>query len=509
MINWMLALASASVAVQAAGQAGSLDPTFGGDGIVTTTAGGSIDAGYAQTIQADGKILVAGRHHADSPYDDALMVRYNPDGSLDNTFGTGGKVITDYLGGIETAWSVLVQPDTRIVLAGTHWGVNNDDFAVFRYTSDGSPDQTFSDDGIMTLDIGGSSDYGWAAALQPDGKILVAGYDDSLLIHRHFAVLRLNTDGSLDDTFGGDGIVTTDMGAGLNEIRSLAVQPDGRILAAGTVYVGISEMHFGLVRYNPDGSLDDSFGADGKVITAVGQVDQASCVAVLPDGRILVAGSAFVGTYAFAMAHYTADGQLDTQFGTGGTVVTHIGQEEDNCNDMVVQPDGRIVLTGYTRAAGNWDIALVRYTSNGVLDPTMDGDGIVITPVGNAYDIGHALNMQADGKLVVAGWSYDSALNADVVTVVRYMNDAVGMAGSGDKGGLYLYPNPGYGMVSIDAQPDGGWLSVYRYSGELVLSKPLNRGVSSSIDLSGLARGCYAVRVTTGARVRVARLVLQ
>jgi len=349
---------------------GSLDSSFDGDGKVITPMGLSNDVGRSVTVQADGKILVAGNSKNGSDYNFAL-VRYNPDGSLDSTFGSNGKITTSagsgYDGGGDK--SVTVQADGKILVAGT----SSNDFALVRYNSDGSLDTSFDGDGKVTTSISSSwdsLDYGFSLAVQADGKILVAGAARP----NGFALVRYNSDGSLDTSFDSDGKVTTPVGSHSGYSKSVSIQADGKILLAGDSNDGSNNTDFALVRYNPNGSLDTSFDGDGKVTTAVGSnYDYGESFSVQADGKILVAGRSENGNkvFGFALVRYNSDGSLDTSFDGDGKVTTAGGVGQS----VSVQADGKILVAGTGNA---FDFALVRYNSNGSLDTTF-GDA-PITP---------------------------------------------------------------------------------------------------------------------------------
>jgi uncharacterized delta-60 repeat protein len=350
---------------------GSLDTSFGAGGKITTAIGPGGDLGYAVAIQSDGKIIVAGQSYI-SGSDDFAVVRYNSDGSLDTSFDGDGKVTTSFAG-YDGARAVAIQPDGKIVVAGFGGG-----FAVARYNIDGSLDTSFDGDGKVSTRIGSGSNLGYGMALQADGKIVVAGFSDDGG-EDDFAVVRYNMDGSLDLSFGGSGTVMTPVGSSTDWGRGVAIQSDGKIVVVGRTYVNTLS-DFGLVRYNPDGSLDASFGTGGKVITDVGyQFDGAYSVAIQPDGRIVAAGTSYYGGSNFALVQYNPDGSLDTSFGAGGKVTTAVGPEDDADYSvgMVVQADGKIVVAGENNYL---DFAVARY-NGGVTtaaEITVEGNGVSI-----------------------------------------------------------------------------------------------------------------------------------
>lgn len=281
---------------------GALDTTFNGTGKVTTSFGGVNDYGFGVALQADGKILVVGRAWL-SGYFDAVVARYNTNGSLDTDFGTGGSVLTDFSGGSDEANAVAVQTDGKIVIAGTS-GVsgNGYDFSLARYNANGSLDTTFNSTGKVTTSFGTGDDFCEDLVVLSDGRLQVAGtaYNGS---NNDFALARYNADGSLDTSFNSTGKVTTPIGSGRDDGRALTVQGDGRVIVAGFTLNGTYN-DFSVARYNMNGSLDTTFGGTGMVVTDVLNNDFGLAVAVQPDGKILVAGD---GGGGFGIVRYMGD----------------------------------------------------------------------------------------------------------------------------------------------------------------------------------------------------------
>ncbi|MCP4378892.1 MAG: hypothetical protein GY794_22290, partial [bacterium] len=346
-----------TVTVSAANHA----PTFfsvTGDGIVTTDIGSANDTGRDIAIQDDGKVLVAGRSWNGSDYDFALT-RYNTDGTLDTGFGGGDGIVTTAIGsGDDAGYDVTIQSDGKILVAGSSSNGSNDDFALIRYNTDGTLDTSFGGgDGIVTTAIGSGNELGMGVSVQVDGKVVVAGYSHNGSNH-DFALTRYNTDGTLDTSFGGgDGIVTTAIsGADLSLGKDVTLQSDGKILVTG--YGATSgNIYIALTRYNTDGTLDTSFGGgDGTVTTDLNSSsnDNSSSVTTQPDGKILVGGTSnIVGGYDFVLTRYNTDGTLDTSFGGGdGIVRTDFQSGNDYASSVTLQSDGKILLTGNSRDGG-------------------------------------------------------------------------------------------------------------------------------------------------------------
>ena len=265
-------------------------------------------------------------------------------GGLDTGFGMSGKVITDF-GQASVANAVAIQSDKKIVAAGRVGDTSAGDFGLARYKEDGTPDSSFGTSGTVTTPFTDSPDVARAVAIQPDGKIVVGGHAGSEGTG-DFALARYNSNGTLDTSFGTAGKVTTDLSGGLGDgIRGMAILPDGKILAVGAA--GPAD---GLARYNQDGSLDASFGVDGKAVVKIGNAAHAFSLAPLGNGQFLTAGMA-TGTLTrgdFMVARFNADGSLDSGFGAGGVTTTDFGGQNDLGFGLAVQKDHRIVVVGAT-----------------------------------------------------------------------------------------------------------------------------------------------------------------
>ena len=397
----------------------SLDTSFGTAGKVTTAIGGAADEISSVILQSDGKIIAAGYSHNGSNGDYAL-VRYNTDGSLDTTFDTDGKVTTAFDNGNDFARAVVLQTDGKIVAVGDSANnAGNRNFSIVRYSADGSLDTSFDTDGKVTTAIGLGADVANSAILQSDGKIIAAGYYDNGINGNDFVLVRYNTNGSLDTSFDTDGKVSTTFGTGSDIAASVILQSDGKIIAAGYSNNG-SNIDFALVRYNSDGSLDTSFDTDGKLTTAVGSGNEGIYSVILQsDGKIIAAGYSHNGSNNdFALVRYNSDGSLDTSFGTAGKVTTAVGAGAEEINSAILQSDGKIIAAGFSHNGSNNDFALVRYNSDGSLDTSFGTAGKVTTAVGaGAEEINSAI-LQSDGKIIAAGFSYNGSNND--FALVRY-----------------------------------------------------------------------------------------
>lgn len=394
-----------------------IDLTFGRTGKITTAVGHSNANARSIAVQRDGKIVVAGIAFTAHKSDFAL-VRYNADGTLDTTFNRSGKVTTT-IGGGAGANSVVMQRDGKIVLAGYSTDAGKQDFALARYNTDGTLDTSFNNTGMVTCAVDTDNDQARGVAVQSDGRIVVAGHS-STDRKCTFALVRYNTDGTLDTTFNSTGKVTTAIGSGKDDGYCVALQTDGKILVAGNSMGSGRGYEFALVRYNTDGSLDTSFNGTGKVTTIIGRDGSSDSVAVQNDGKIVLAGSCFTsGQSEFALARYNADGSLDTSFNGTGTLTTAIGGG-DAAHSVTVQSDGKIVVAGST-TDGNANFALVRYNADGSLDTTFHLTGKVTTAIGSSHNLGYigsSMALQSDGKILVTGYSFNTGRG--YFALVRY-----------------------------------------------------------------------------------------
>jgi uncharacterized delta-60 repeat protein len=408
---------------------GDLDATFGGGGIVTTRVTPRETSGAnAVAIQADGKIVAAGGTQG-SDGERFAIVRYDVDGHLDATFGHDGRVRSSFAARrCVVADAVAIQPDGKIVAAGIQ-GCRGS-FALARYLPNGRLDPSFGGDGKVVTRFRSGKRYSesFSVVIQPDGRIVAAG----LCCGSRFALSRYLPNGRLDASFGADGKVTTDFTPAPDVAYDLAIQGDGKILAAGVAAKDGDAARFALVRYRPNGHLDPTFGHDGKVTTRPSDcVAEAHAVSVQTDGKIVAAGSAGC-IDEFALTRYLTDGSLDDTFGDGGITIsdfTVFGCAQADLNAMALQSDGKLVASGFTACKGTNDVefafASARYNDDGTLDPSFGQGGEVMTVVWDAacFQGATGVAIQADEKIVVAGGTVCSGPRHTKFTLARYTNE--------------------------------------------------------------------------------------
>jgi uncharacterized delta-60 repeat protein len=433
-------LVSTGALHRAQAASGDLDTGFGSGGTVRTDFSGNIDQANAVAIQADGKIVAAGSSFSDTKtVEDFIVARYNANGSIDKKFGKNGKITTDFFRNVDTIKAIAIQPDGNIVVAGFAQlagnGGNPRVFALARYTPSGNPDPSFGSGGSLTTSFGGSFAGASAIMLQPDGKIIVAGTadfnPDAPGAGLDFALVRYNSNGSIDGSFGRGGKVVFDFFGSFDQANAAALQPDGKIIVAGSAsYDSFNrDIGFALARFNSNGSIDFGFGSGGKQITDFfGSGAQANGIVLQPDGKFVVAGTASdtatrpVAT-DFALARYNSDGSLDASFASGGQTARPFSDSAtEQANAVTLAPDGKIIVAGaaFRTFATPPDFALARYNSDGSSDETFGSSGTLTTDIAAGTDIAQAVAIQADGNVVAAGRSFRS--NFDL-TLVRYRNE--------------------------------------------------------------------------------------
>ncbi len=552
---------------------GQTDVTFGETGEVITSFA---DLNYfyseilATLVQPDGKIVAAGRGNIDDDSFpdprvniDVLLARYMPDGSLDSSFGENGKVTTDFRL-FEYGNAVALQPDGKIVVGGktgpTALGTFN--FLLLRYMPDGRLDASFGDGGRVVTNFA----YGYqniinSIAIQPDGKIIAGGSSTEVGAPENsgrFALARYNTDGSLDESFGTGGIVITDYSSRGDFCSSIALQPDGKIVAAGIEghrFPGIDRENMAMCRYNVNGTLDKTFGNNGKVTTLFEEGNSVAMSVLLDSrGKILLGGGA--GGYTafnypltesdnFAICRYLPDGRMDSTFGISGMNTTDFGLN-DRVQTLLLQSDGNIIAAGQSLNLqdGLFNFALARYHGDPVENPviaqlktwlrnntlgwyTSNNSSV------NYYSIQRSTNGSSftEEKRVQANntprllqqantreqqtftYALNTAATNSYYRVAAVLKDGstafspVVYYGSGKH--ITLYPNPVKEVLTVKGlQPEvNNLLTISDVGGNVLLSTTVTSSATYNYNVSRLKAGQYVLRVQSTEQVQSVRFV--
>jgi uncharacterized delta-60 repeat protein len=403
-------------------QPGTLDFSFGNQGVVTSVISPGYNMAKAIAVQPDGKIVATGQTGFSGSYNVAV-VRYNEDGSNDNTFGTDGMVIISATNTNDYALDITFQPDGKIVLGGYIYSSSGSttDVLVIRLNADGTLDNTFGTDGIVITNLG-TDEVAEAIILQNDGKILLAGYHTD-----RFMVLRYNADGTLDNTFGTGGKASANVGAGMCFGQDLVVQNDGKIIVGGLGFDEIANYAFSMARFNTNGTLDNSFADNGTKVFSIGDGhDFMTAIALQSDGKIIAGGHTWIANqptlqYDFAAARLNQDGSIDNTFGNQGITTKNLIYGGNYVKGMVVQDDDKIVLSGNAEGPTDYDLGMARLTADGMLDTAFGTDGITVTDINSDIDQVEGVALQPDGKILVAG--HTAGADFPEFLVVRFLND--------------------------------------------------------------------------------------
>lgn len=384
-----LTLFTAILSAKTYAQDGTLDATFGTSGKVIADIGGVADRCAAMVIQPDGKILMAGTT-AQGVITLFAIARFMPDGTPDNSFGNNGKVVTDTASN-DGLVSIKLQADNKIVVAGS----KNQGFILLRLTASGKIDSTFGTNGRDYSGILGANTICNALAIQANNYIVAAGNTGC-----DIALVRFKPNGGRDSTFGVNGVKMYDAG-GCDRANALLIQPDNKIVVAGGVQEGANG-HFLVARFTANGLEDASFGTAGKTTIDIRNYNEAYSCARLPDGKIVLGGQArFISQSSFGIARVDENGKIDSSFALNGKAfVAFAGTNEPKA--IALQADNKIVFAGYNNDVGDLEVAVLRFKTNGMVDSTFGSNGMVRVQNGT-LNFGKAVAVQADGKIVIGG----------------------------------------------------------------------------------------------------------
>ena len=477
-------------------QARYLDPSFGKDGYVITNFKDNASLN-SLAIQADGKVIAAGTSNGNF-----AIARYNIDGSADNNFGTNGKVITD-LGNDENARSVAIQTDGKIVVAGyTETGIYpniQSKIVVVRYNTDGSLDNSFGNDGKVITTVEQQT-FCYALALQTDGKILVTGSTTTDGNETEILLVRYNTNGTPDNSFGTAGIVSTSYDFE-NEAYTIALQPDGKILTGGFTYDGSSNSTNSIIaRYLQNGTLDNSFGENGFAIDYAGVT---SALAIQADGKILYAGHGYNDNYDFygTLSRLNTNGTKDTSFNRYGVVAGgYYSGFTSNVYDVVVQADGKAVVS-VSRTSGypeyKKELGVIRFNADGKADLTFGNNGL-ISVLSDAVSYGNPttnpLAITADSKILSGATFKNNFAIARILTL-----NAVAFSNNQLKNTLiiHLYPNPVAASFMVNGLDKTlpAVITISDVAGNIMKVQKLVAG-TTSVNVATLQQGRYVAVFT-------------
>jgi uncharacterized delta-60 repeat protein len=421
-----------------------------------------LDECRGTALQSDGKLVMVGYIYEGGITPKIAVSRLNTDGTLDNSFNGDGKIITNIGSANEEGKSVVIASDGKIYVSGFHNTGLKYNYALVRYTSTGTEDLTFSTDGIESLSISSEDDIANCMMFQPDGKLLMAGYSGlksdygyPLYSNGKISIARYDVNAqSLDPTFNSTGFNTLDIQAGPEQITCMAIQSDGKIVVAGeskSSNSSSSYMDFFVARFNADGTLDNTFGNSGSVVTSIGsRDDKINEVLILPDGKIVVAGYSDNGSNLdIAIAKYSSNGSLDTNFDGDGMKTISIGSYDETVIGLFYDSaDGLIV--GFRNAINSGDnqCGLLRLKQNGQLDNAL-GTFLMSLSSGFASERPYAMTTQSDGKIIMVGKSKTNGGNNDFFATRILVPSNLEIHEMNGTTLFSVYPNPTSGIVHL------------------------------------------------------------
>jgi len=481
---------------------GSLDVDFGTSGFETYDVNGLDDRAENLTLLQDGNILCSGKTQVGLFSFDMLAVNVLSTGVLESSFGQDGFIIKELVSTNDGISDFFELEDGEVLAVGFTTVTDNSDYALLLYDSDGNEQQTFGTNGLLTVDIGGISNVPGSSSFTSASNLLIVGnMGDSICLS------KMNGYTEIDISFGESGHVFHDLTPNEDFAADLQLLADGSMVVAG--YTGSGALSDGFISmFHADGSVKNSFGNAGFLnLSLSSSYDIAVSSRVLPDNRILVIGSAWdnTSTSEFFALRLMPDGSYDNSFGTNGIVRYDIGSGDDYASALVLQPDGKAIIGGTANNGNDNNFCLIRINEDGSLDPTFGNNGIVITEVSPDNDGIADMELQADGKLVVAGTARVGT--NDDIAIARYhtgINTSVAEIGAESK--LSVFPNPAVNQLTVTSEKTLNNVELLDALGRTVLTQTSNAN-RFQLDLSQIPSGIYLLRATDGERMFTQKVV--
>ena len=512
----LLCAALCILAVEGLSQDGTLDPAFGNGGIALSDPTPENDQGDAIALDPNGRIIVGGVVGGVS-YSWGLLA-FAPDGTPDANFGNNGQVVLSFAG-TDMVTDLAMQSDGRILATGH----GNSSFRAARFLPDGSLDSNFAENGVAEIQFPLGGEISTSLATQPDGSVILVGNVDAPNGHDP-AMCRLLPDESLDPSFGNAGLIY-DHAPGMSTTQytcwptDVLTGPDGFILMCGyTSTWPLSASNMFVSRYDAEGLPDSGFGTEGSVTFNISLFEEvAASIALLPDGKLLVAGYLDQeGTLDAFLLRLNTDGSIDETFGTGGMVQFALPGNDDKWFTVRVLPDGRITTTG-TSGIHDTDYPypqkplIARYLPDGSLDPTFGNGGYAIIDQAGHHGPGWNSAIQADGNIVLAGTYWGEANNSQIA-VYRVLISPLNAIAEDRVDVPRIYPNPATDHLHLiwpESLGQAQRVDITDAAGRVVFTRQLSGGLASPLSqpVANLVTGSYTVRVTGDRSIACAKFI--
>lgn len=494
-----------------------LDSNFGVDGKVNTSFGTNESIMNSLAIQADGKIVACGSIY-NGTINQIALARYTSGGILDTSFGSNGVVLTPIGTDIENENnSVAILNNGKILVAGgTGNATSGYDFAIVRYNSNGTLDTDFGIEGILLSDFYSERNIGRSLHVFPNNKFIIGGSLSNYLTgnYANFIVSKYNENGTLDTTFGIDGVSSINFGLPTNNLISsedslscIVIQADGKIVAGGFTYYNQSD--FGLVRLNSNGSLDTSFGANGRVITDFGAGEEIHSIQILANGKIIACGTYYFNSDSnqkIAIAQYNSNGSIDTDYGIAGKTLTDFNENQDGfVFSSEMQSDGKLLITGF-EFNNDADFFISRFNANGSVDSTFGTNGMQVIDSGVNEGAFTSIT-QTDGKIIIGGGVSYTDTTLDFI-LMRFLEPTLVTNSFGiSQNNFSAYPNPFTTSINLTfSLPKNEILTIdlVDSNGRLIQNLSEEKAVSlgnNSLNLDlpeTLSKGIYFLKINDG-----------
>lgn len=470
----------------------NLDIEFNGTGTVVTDISTFDDHLKTMLIQPNGKIIVAGEALINQQTNNFALIRYNTNGTLDSSFGINGIVTTSLQNPIVNLFEIALQPDGKIIAVGFTAINESTTGTIIRYNEDGTIDTNFGTNGIASVSLNPGLNALISVVVKPDSSILVTGTTN--LSKLDVLLMQFKPNGTLDTDFNTNGIVTIDFGNS-EYGTNLLLLPNNKILIVGTQEDANNfNTDVFLIRLNSSGKIDSTFGNNGHLIYNFGSDEYARNILLQPDGKIIIAFNSYDANYSnFNVLRCNQDGSLDSSFANNGIASTDFDNTVDEISEIALQSNGKIVAIGKSSNdfSDNYTVAMLRYNNNGTLDSTFDTDGKLYTAFSTDTNIGVAVQIQSDGKIVIAGETNIGSnsnfavarYNADEFTGINYLNT--------NSINSILSPNPANNNIYFTNLPNKKIITtVYNLMGKKVQETILSAN-DASLNIKGLSKGVY------------------
>lgn len=433
-------------------QDGSFDASFDLDGQLVTDINGGYEFCNDLIVLPDDKIISIGTSGSD-----IALVKYDVNGILESTYGNNGIKLLTISGGPNPAKAIL-QSDGSIIIYGNFTNIFPTELFILRIDSNGNLDNSFGTNGIVTTNFGNDGQYPGGIKLQSDGKIIISGTTENFSpLNSDIIVMRLNSNGSLDNTFGTNGqiIINVDLLDGSQTLDygiDILFRDDGKIIVIGSS--DISGNKIVLIRLNSNGTIDSSFGSSGLVVEMFNtNFDAWTCSALQSDNKIIIGGQSNDGNNdVFALARFEENGAYDNTFGSSGKVMNSVDNYSSYGKDILIQNDGKIILIGSViDNTFNYAFAISRYNSDGTLDTSFDTDGTKSFTFNSSFppNDANAVATQSSGKILIAGIVNNNSDNDIGIARIISSQNSFGISVS-----LKIYLEGSFNGVSLNSLLD-------------------------------------------------------